>query len=40
MSDGFPTLLMSPAQTRGRHLALYEAAAAEVGDDTAASAII
>jgi len=40
MSDASTTLLMSPAQTRGHHFALYEAAAAEVGDDTAGSAII
>jgi len=40
MSDGSTTLPTSPVQTQGRHLALYEAAAAEVGDDTASSAII
>ncbi len=40
MSNGSTTLLQGPAQGRGSALSLYEAAAAEVGDDTAGSAII
>jgi len=40
MSDGSATLLTSTTQGRGSSLALYEAAAAEVGNDNAGSAII
>ncbi len=40
MSNGSAPLLQSPVQSRGSALSLYEAAAAEVGDDTAGSAII
>jgi len=40
MSHGSAPLLQSPAQGQGSTLSLYETAAAEVGDDTARSAII
>src|SRR6266404_4172970 len=40
MSDGPTTLLTSPAPAQGQYLALYEAAAAEVGDDTTGSALL
>ncbi len=40
MSDGSVTLPMSTMQSRGSSLALYEAAAAEVSNDTDGSAII
>ena len=40
MSNGLSTLLQGPVQGRGGSLHLYEAAAAQVGDDTDGSAII
>jgi|SRR6266404_7787355 len=40
VSSGPTTLPESPAQGQGHNLALYEAAADQVGNDTAGSAII
>src|SRR5882762_2369762 len=40
MSDGLASLSQSTMQGQGRTLAIYEVVAAEVGNDTASSAII